>query len=143
MLLLDLYLTEDQAAKIAVLRDGFLKELRPLQAKMKIERQRHKEFVASQTMANSGAESEHSMNLESLQGLVQAKRELYLQSVMQLLNPEQKALLKSAIRPSRSTSNRWDGPNMDGDGRGPGPDGGDGMGGQGQGGMGGRGRPGW
>ena len=146
ILLLDLYLTEDQAAKITILRDNLMKEMKTLQTRMTIERERHKQFIEGQTMANSGAESEFMINLELLQGMAQRKREQYLQSVLQLLTPEQKVILMSYRRASGGSADRRGGADMEGDDRSPGGGrmGGAGrMGGRSEGGMGGRSGPGW
>lgn len=140
ILALDLYLTADQTAKITVLRDNLIREIRPLQERMVGERERlQQQYAAGQARDNAVIESA-AMNIPMLEQAVRGKRAQYLQAVVQLLTPEQNTILRSLLRGSQGASGREMGQDRDEGpgGGGMGSRGGGGMGGPG-GGMGGRG----
>jgi len=119
ILLLDFNLTPDQRSKITVLRDNLIQELKPLQEKINIEREFHKsQFAAGQSSGKTLNESP-SGNMQVIQGMMNDKRTQYLQTIFQMLTPEQKAMWKHTVRGQSDPTNRPMESGMD-DKRGPG-----------------------
>ncbi|MCX5827861.1 MAG: hypothetical protein NTV58_07650 [Deltaproteobacteria bacterium] len=113
ILLLDFNLTTDQASKIATLRDNLIQEIKALQEKINLERELQKsQYAAGQSSGKSINESP-SANMQLIQGMMNDKRTQYMQTVFQMLTPEQKTMWKRTVRGSSDTTNRQMGSGLD------------------------------